>query len=78
MHSDYHILHNAINTIATAHSDNVASTKTISVPVFKVGYHFSDVKHFRNSSHRAAESESRPELESVGVDHFGMSRSWSR
>ena len=29
---------------------------------------------------RAVESESRPELESVGVDHFGWSRSrsWSR
>ena len=26
---------------------------------------------------RAEESESRPELESVGVDRFGWSRSWS-
>ena len=29
-------------------------------------------------SSRAAESESRPELESAGVDRFGRSRSWSR
>ena len=36
MYSDYHILHNAVSTITAANSDNVASTRTISLPAFKV------------------------------------------
>ena len=34
-------------------------------------------KQQRMVAGRAADSESRPELESAGVDRFGWSRSWS-
>ena len=44
-------------------------------------YHISRITHTAHSIHhtctRAAESESRPELESVEIDRFGYSRSWS-